>query len=67
MKKSVIALTLAGVFAVPFFAKKVGRKVAFISLFAIAVLTTASFYVLDPLPPWVVKYGVYLPLVSRNQ
>jgi len=26
-----------------------------------------SFYVLDPLPPWVVKYGVYLPLVSRNQ
>jgi len=26
-----------------------------------------SFYVLDPLPPWVIKYGVYLPLVSRNQ
>ncbi|MBN1136164.1 MAG: DUF11 domain-containing protein [Anaerolineae bacterium] len=26
-----------------------------------------AFYVLDPLPPWVIKYGVYLPLVSRNQ
>ena len=26
-----------------------------------------SFYVPDPLPPWVIKYGVYLPLVSRNQ
>jgi uncharacterized repeat protein (TIGR01451 family) len=26
-----------------------------------------SFYVLDPLPPWVIKYGVYLPIVSRNQ
>ena len=36
----------------PFFAKKVGRKVAFISLFAIAVLTTASFYVLDPKQVW---------------
>lgn len=44
--------SLAGVFVVPFFAKKVGRKVAFISLFAIAVLTTASFYVLDPKQVW---------------
>jgi len=26
-----------------------------------------SFYVPDPSPPWVIKYGVYLPLVSRNQ
>ncbi len=26
-----------------------------------------SFYVPDPSPPWVIKYGVYLPMVSRNQ
>ncbi len=46
--------SLAGVFLVPFFAKAVGRKVAFISLFAIAVLSTASFYVFDPSQVWLI-------------
>ncbi len=46
--------SLAGVFLVPFFAKAVGRKVAFISLFAVAVLSTASFYLLDPKQVWLI-------------
>jgi GPH family glycoside/pentoside/hexuronide:cation symporter len=33
---------------VPFFAKMVGRKAAFIVLFIVAIASTASFYVLKP-------------------
>jgi GPH family glycoside/pentoside/hexuronide:cation symporter len=33
---------------VPFFARRVGRKVAFVVLFVIAIVSTASFYVLKP-------------------
>lgn len=40
--------SLAGVFLVPFYAKAVGRKVAFISLFVVAILSTASYYLFDP-------------------
>jgi GPH family glycoside/pentoside/hexuronide:cation symporter len=46
--------SLAGVFLVPFFAKAVGRKVAFISLFAVAILSTAAFYVFDPSQIWLI-------------
>jgi GPH family glycoside/pentoside/hexuronide:cation symporter len=41
-------LSLIGVMLVPFFARLVGRKMAFIILFVIAILSTASFYVLKP-------------------
>lgn len=44
--------SLVGVLLVPFFAKAVGRKVAFISLFAVAVVSTAAFYVLQPNQVW---------------
>jgi len=41
-------LSLVGVMLVPFFARMTGRKMAFIILFIIAILSTASFYVLKP-------------------
>ena len=41
-------LSLLGVMLVPFFARMVGRKMAFIILFIIAILSTASFYILKP-------------------
>jgi GPH family glycoside/pentoside/hexuronide:cation symporter len=41
-------LSLLGVMLVPFFARLVGRKTAFIILFVIAILSTASFYILKP-------------------
>jgi GPH family glycoside/pentoside/hexuronide:cation symporter len=41
-------LSLLGVMLVPFFARAVGRKTAFVVLFIIAILSTASFYVLKP-------------------
>jgi GPH family glycoside/pentoside/hexuronide:cation symporter len=41
-------LSLLGVMLVPFIARIVGRKVAFIILFVIAILSTASFYLLKP-------------------
>jgi GPH family glycoside/pentoside/hexuronide:cation symporter len=40
--------SLLGVILVPFFAKAVGRKPAFISMFIVAIASTASFYVLKP-------------------
>lgn len=40
--------SLVGVILVPFFAKAVGRKTAFITLFIIAIVTTASYYFLKP-------------------
>ena len=41
-------LSLIGVMLVPFFARMVGRKAAFIILYVIAILSTASFYLLKP-------------------
>ena len=41
-------LSLIGAMLVPFFARVVGRKVAFVTLFVIAILSTASFYFLKP-------------------
>jgi GPH family glycoside/pentoside/hexuronide:cation symporter len=46
--------SLAGVFLVPFYAKWVGRKVAFISMFVVAVLATSSYYFLDPTQVWLI-------------
>jgi GPH family glycoside/pentoside/hexuronide:cation symporter len=46
--------SLLGVFIVPFFAKAVGRKVAFITLFGIAVLSTASLWLVNPSHIWVI-------------
>ncbi len=46
--------SLAGVFLVPFYAKAVGRKVAFISLFVVAILSTASYYLFDPSQVWLI-------------
>ncbi len=41
-------LSLLGAMLVPFVAKATGRKTAFIILFVVAILSTASFYVLKP-------------------
>jgi len=40
--------SLLGVIALPFFVKRVGKKVAFTALFIIAIVSTASFYLLKP-------------------
>lgn len=40
--------SLVGAILVPFYAKRVGRKFAFISLFLIAIVSTATFYFLKP-------------------
>ncbi len=41
-------LSLLGAMLVPFFARVVGRKVAFVVLFVIAIASTAAFFVLKP-------------------
>jgi GPH family glycoside/pentoside/hexuronide:cation symporter len=40
--------SLLGVIALPFFVNKVGKKIAFVSIFIIAIACTASFYLLKP-------------------
>jgi GPH family glycoside/pentoside/hexuronide:cation symporter len=40
--------SLLGVVLVPFYAKLVGRKTAFISMFVVAIVSTLVFYVLKP-------------------
>ncbi len=40
--------SLVGVILVPFYANRVGRKTAFISMFVVAILSTLAFYVLKP-------------------
>jgi glycoside/pentoside/hexuronide:cation symporter, GPH family len=45
------AASLIGVMLVPFFAKMAGRKVAFVTLFVIAIVCTGSFYFLRPDQP----------------
>jgi GPH family glycoside/pentoside/hexuronide:cation symporter len=41
-------LSLLGAMLVPFFARLVGRKTAFVILFIVAIASTAAFYVLKP-------------------
>ncbi len=40
--------SLLGVVLVPFYAKRVGRKAAFVSLFLVAIASTAACYILKP-------------------
>lgn len=40
--------SLLGVMAIPFFARLAGRKRTFIGMFIIAILSTASYYVMQP-------------------
>lgn len=40
--------SLLGVVALPFYVSRVGKKVAFISIFSVAILCTASFFLLKP-------------------
>ena len=40
--------SLIGVILVPFYARLVGRKVAFVSMFFVAIASTAAFYFLQP-------------------
>jgi GPH family glycoside/pentoside/hexuronide:cation symporter len=40
--------SLVGVVLVPFFARMVGRKIAFIAMFLVAIASTASFYFFRP-------------------
>ena len=40
--------SLLGVVLVPFFARRVGRKAAFVSLAIVAIVSTAGFYLLQP-------------------
>ena len=40
--------SLIGVILVPFYARLVGRKVAFVSMFVVAIASTAAFYFLKP-------------------
>ncbi len=47
-------LSLIGAILVPFFARKVGNKPAFIILFIVAILSTATFYVLKPDQLWLI-------------
>ena len=40
--------SLIGVIILPFYVKRVGKKVAFVSIFIVAIASTASFYLLKP-------------------
>jgi GPH family glycoside/pentoside/hexuronide:cation symporter len=40
--------SLLGVIALPFFVNRVGKKIAFVSIFVVAIASTAAFYVLKP-------------------
>ena len=51
--------SLLGVILVPFFAKITGRKIAFVSLFLVAILSTFSFYFFRP-DQLVLIFGVNL-------
>lgn len=51
--------SLVGVVLLPYFANRVGKKIAFISLFVIAILCTASFFVIKPDQIWLI-FGINL-------
>jgi len=48
------ALSLVGAMLVPFFARRIGSKPTFVLLFVIAILATASFYLLKPDQLWLI-------------
>ncbi len=50
-------LSLIGAMLVPFFARRVGNKPAFVILFIIAISATAAFYILKPDQLWLI-YGI---------
>ena len=50
-------LSLIGAMLVPFLARQVGNKPAFVGLFIIAITATAAFYVLKPEQLWLI-YGI---------
>ncbi len=47
-------LSLIGAILVPFLARKIGNKPAFVLLFVIAITATAAFYVLQPEQLWLI-------------
>jgi len=53
-KASNQALSLVGAMLVPFFARRLGSKPTFVLLFVVAILATASFYVLKPDQLWLI-------------
>jgi glycoside/pentoside/hexuronide:cation symporter, GPH family len=50
-------LSLIGALLVPFVVRKIGSKPAFVIIFVIAIVSTASFYVLKPDQLWLI-YGL---------
>ena len=56
-KASNQALSLIGALLVPFFARRLGSKPTFVLLFVVAILSTASFYVLKPDQLWLI-FGI---------
>jgi len=50
-------LSLIGAMLVPFLARRIGNKPAFVLLFVIAIASTASFFVLKPTQLWLI-YGL---------
>ncbi len=46
--------SLLGAVLVPFYAKRIGRKLAFMTLFVVAILCTASYYFLKPDQVWLI-------------
>jgi len=53
-KTSNQALSLVGAFFVPFIVRRLGGKPTFVLLFAIAIVSTASFYLLKPDQVWLI-------------
>jgi GPH family glycoside/pentoside/hexuronide:cation symporter len=47
-------LSLVGAMLVPFLARKIGNKPAFVLIFSIAIVSTAAFYVLKPDQLWAI-------------
>lgn len=47
-------LSLIGAMLVPFLAKRIGNKPAFVALFIIAILSTGAFFILQPQQLWLI-------------
>ena len=56
-KASNQALSLVGALLVPFFARRLGSKPTFVLLFVVAIISTASFYLLKPDQLWLI-FGI---------
>jgi GPH family glycoside/pentoside/hexuronide:cation symporter len=50
-------LSLIGAILVPFLARRIGNKPAFLALFTVAIAATAAFYILKPEQLWLI-YGI---------